>query len=146
MTNLLFVCHGNRERSAAAELIALARYPEFAVYSSGVAGTSGHITSRKMRQALAEAGYSTVSMRSRAITAAQIDWADRVFYMDRGNERRLQAAFGDIAHSERLSNYVQGENRIANPGWCKDMSMHRRIVSMIEEALQRLSVEYQAVA
>jgi protein-tyrosine-phosphatase len=136
---LLFVCHGNKERSAAAELIARARYPQFEVQSSGVAARTGSITSRKMRQALAEAGYPAVSMRSQPTTQAQIDWADLVLYMDSGNQRRLQDRFGDIPHAQRLSDYVEGAKSIPNPGWCKDMRQHRKIVLQIEEALARLA-------
>lgn len=138
---ILFVCHGNRERSAAAELIAKAKYPQFEVDSSGVAAKPGRITSLKMRKALSEAGYTNISMRSKPITQEQIDWADRVFYMDKGNERRLKEAFGDIAHAQRLSDYVEGEKSIPNPGWCKDMTLHKRIVEMVEEALFRLAAE-----
>jgi protein-tyrosine-phosphatase len=141
---ILFVCHGNRKRDAAAELIARAKYPQFEVDSSGVAAKPGRITSLKMRQALSEAGYTNISMRSKMITAEQVAWADRVFYMDKGNERRFKDAFGNQAHAQRLSDYVEGENSIPNPGWCKDMTLHKRIVSMVEEALARLAVEHAA--
>ena len=142
---VLFVCHGNIERSASAEIIAQKHYPHWQVLSCGVKATPGRITGKKMRTALTERGHPTTGIRSTQITQEMIDWADRVFYMDGGNERRLKEQFGEVEHAQRLSDYVDGANTVPNPGRCKDLTMHLRIVDMIEEALPKIAAEEQPV-
>jgi protein-tyrosine-phosphatase len=138
---VLFVCHGNIERSASAEIIARRLYPHWEVKSCGVAAKNGRITGKKMRTALAEREYATQGIRSTMITQEQVDWADRIFYMDGGNERRFIAQFGTVAKAQRLSDYVEGAKTVPNPGRCKDLTMHLRIVDMIVEALPKIEQE-----
>jgi len=139
---VLFVCHGNIERSASAEIIARVMYPDWEVKSCGVAALNGRITGKKMRTALAERGYATQGIRSTMITQQMVDWADRIFYMDKGNQRRFEAQFGTVPKAQRLSDYVDGANSVPNPGRCKDLTMHLRIVDMIVEALPKIEEEY----
>lgn len=154
----LFVCHGNTERSAAAEIIARARYSDaFDVRSSGVRGKTGSITGRRMRTALSEAGYDLElaeghphknAIRSKPTTKEQLRWADRVFYMDDGNCERLQDQFGDMElftdppKAQALSDYVDGIERIRNPGFGQPPTVYLQIVRWIEEALKNLAKEY----
>tara|TARA_R110002074_G_scaffold264351_2_gene436387 strand:+ start:156 stop:608 length:453 start_codon:yes stop_codon:yes gene_type:complete len=142
----LFVCHGNIERSASAEIIAKQLYPHWNTRSCGVAATPGRITGKKMRTALAEKGFLPTAnkehgIRSSQITQDDVNWADRVFYMDGGNERRLFAQFGKVSHAQRLSDYVDGANTVPNPGRCNDLSQHLRIVDMIVEAFPKINQE-----
>lgn len=138
---VLFVCHGNIERSASAEIIAHRMFPNWEVKSCGVAAKNGRITGKKMRTALAHRGYATTGIRSLMITQQMVDWADRIFYMDGGNERRFVEQFGVVAKAQRLSDYVEGANTVPNPGRCKDLTMHLRIADMIVEALPKINAE-----
>lgn len=138
---VLFVCHGNIERSASAEIIAQRMFPQWEVKSCGVAAKDGRITGKKMRTALAQLGYATTGIRSSMITQQMVDWADRIFYMDGGNERRFAAQFGTVPKAQRLSDYVEGAKSVPNPGRCTDLTMHLRIVTMIEEALPKINME-----
>lgn len=140
---VLFVCHGNIERSASAEIIAKQMYPNWKVRSCGVKTKNGRITGKKMRTALAEHGYlpsadKAHGIRSSMITQEMVDWADKIFYMDRGNERRLEEKFGKIPTAQRLSDYVDGADRIPNPGFGSDDSAYTNIVNMIVEALPKV--------
>lgn len=139
--NTLFVCHGNLERSAAAEILARRLYPDWPVASCGVAATPGRITAKKMRIALSQRGYPTQGIRSTLISQQQVDWADRIFIMDGGNERRFKAQFHSLDRVQRLSDYVNHANTVPNPGRCPDLTLHLRIVDMILEALPRINQE-----
>jgi protein-tyrosine-phosphatase len=138
---VLFVCHGNIERSACAEIVARELYPNWEVKSCGVAGRQGHITGKKMRTALAQKGFPSEGIRGTPISQELVDWADRIFYMDGGNQRRLEDQFGRLPHAQRLSDYVPGARSVPNPGRCPDLSMHLRIVDMCLEAFASIEQE-----
>lgn len=142
---VLFVCHGNIERSASAEILARQLYPSWQVRSCGVKAKTGHITGKKMRTALAQRGYPTEGIRSTQITPEMVAWADRIFYMDGGNERRFQAEFGVLDKAQRLSDYVEGARTVPNPGRCPDLTLHLKIVDMILEALPKIDQEINQV-
>lgn len=143
---VLFVCHGNVERSASAEILTKRLYPHWEVKSCGMSDRSGRITGKKMRTALAERGYATEGIRSSAITQELVDWADRIFYMDGGNERRFRARFGEMPKAQRLSDYCADAKTVPNPGWCKDLTLHLKIVDLILEALSNIEQERVTVA
>ena len=54
---VLFVCHGNVNRSAAAEIIAKKDYPQLEVKSCGLKTKDGKITAKKMRDVSTSEGY-----------------------------------------------------------------------------------------
>ena len=56
---VLFLCHGNVNRSAAAEIILKQDYPHIEVKSAGLKTTDGRITAKKMRDVLNAVGYKT---------------------------------------------------------------------------------------
>lgn len=143
---VLFVCHGNIERSASAEILTKRLYPHWEVKSCGVCDHDGRITSKKMRIALAERGYATEGIRSSKITQELVDWADRIFYMDGGNERRFVTRFGEMSKAQRLSDYCVGAKTVPNPAWCKDLTLHLKIVDLILEALSNIEQERLTVA
>ena len=84
---VLFVCHGNVNRSAAAEIIARQDYPDHEYKSCGLKTKDGKIIAKKMREVLKEQVYDEET-RSTAINQDQVDWADVIFYMDNANEKR----------------------------------------------------------
>jgi protein-tyrosine-phosphatase len=89
---VLFICHGNVNRSAAAELIARQKYPRVRFISAGVkADAGGELTSSKMRAALIRASYPGVPLRSTACSQKLINSADVVVYMDQPNLEKLRA-------------------------------------------------------
>ena len=134
--NVLWLCHGNVNRSAAGHVIMKQKYPQFNVKSAGLKTKDGKITAKKMRDTLTERGYPTEGIRSSVCTQELMDWADVVFYMDNGNEKRLNEQFGLPSKCVRLSNFLSGINKIPDPAFAKGTEMHHQVITMIEKALE----------
>ena len=132
---VLFVCHGNINRSAAGEIILRKMMPDWSVKSAGVKTSNGKITAKKMRNALRLKGYDEI-IRSTAINKVLVDWADIIFYMDESNKKRLIQQFGkEIIHkSEKISKYL-GLDKIPDPHFAKDDALHFEVINMLETAL-----------
>lgn len=135
---ILFVCHGNVNRSAAAEIIAKQDYPHLDVRSCGLKTTNGKITAKKMRDTLTEEGYPTNGIRSSVATQELVDWADKIFYMDDANKKRFLEQFPESDEkAEKLSNYIQGVNKIPDPAFAKGTEMHHEVIKLIKLALNK---------
>lgn len=132
---VLFVCHGNVNRSAAAEIIAKKDFPQIEVKSCGLKTTNGKITAKKMRDVLVDEGYPTEGIRSTVISKELVDWADYIFYMDDANEKRFIEQFGELSHATKLSNQISGVNKIPDPAFAEGTDMHHQVVKLIKQAL-----------
>ena len=132
---VLFVCHGNVNRSAAAEIIAKQDYPQLEVKSCGLKTTNGKITAKKMRDVLVDEGYPTEGIRSTVITKELVEWADYIFYMDDANEKRFIEQFGEVKNASKLSNQISGVNKIPDPAFAEGTDMHHQVVKLIKQAL-----------
>jgi protein-tyrosine-phosphatase len=137
---VLFVCHGNVNRSAAAEIIAKQDYPQLQVKSCGLKTTNGKITAKKMRDVLAEEGYQTEGIRSTVITKELVDWADYIFYMDDANEKRFIEQFGEMNKAQKLSNLVAGCKKIPDPAFAEGTEMHKQVINLIKSALSKWTI------
>ncbi len=134
---VLFVCHGNVNRSAAAEIIAKQDYPELEVKSCGLKTKDGKITAKKMRDVLNEEGYKTEGIRSTVISQELVDWADQIFYMDDANEKRFVEQFGEMSKAEKLSNQIAGIKKIPDPAFAEGTQMHKEVTRLIRLALDK---------
>ncbi len=134
---VLFVCHGNVNRSAAAEIIAKQDYPDWEVKSCGLKTKDGKITAKKMRDVLNDAGYKTEGIRSTVITQELVDWADQIFYMDDANEKRFVEQFGEMAKAQKLSNLIPGVKKIPDPAFAEGTDEHRNVILLIHKALKK---------
>lgn len=138
---VLFVCHGNINRSAAGEIILKQMKPEWEVKSAALKDTKGgEITSKKMREALKEKGYQTEGIRSTPISQGLVDWADVIFYMDNSNEKKLEEKFGQqiFSKAKRLSNYI-GIPKIPDPNFSKTNELHKQVIDMVHAAITRFT-------
>lgn len=138
---VLFVCHGNVNRSAAAEVIAKQDYPFLEVKSCGLKTTDGKIISKKMRESLEKIGYNNLEVRSTVITRDLVDWADQIFYMDDANEKRFIEKFGQMDKAQKLSNLIPGVKKIPDPAYCKGTEVHEEVINLIKEALSRWIID-----
>ncbi len=132
---VLFVCHGNVNRSAAAEIIAKKDFPQIEVKSCGLKTTNGKITAKKMRDVLVAEGYPNEGIRSTVITKELVDWADYIFFMDDANGKRFAEQFGEMSHATKLSNQISGVNKIPDPAFAEGTEMHHEVVRLIKLAL-----------
>ena len=134
---VLFVCHGNVNRSAAAEIIARQDYPDHEYKSCGLKTKDGKIIAKKMREVLKEQGYNEET-RSTAINQDQVDWADVIFYMDNANEKRFVDQFGSMDKAMKLSNYIPGVDKIPDPAFARpEEGLHERVVQLIKLSLDK---------
>ncbi len=90
MKTVIFLCHGNICRSAAAEFVFKklvkeeGRESEFHIYSRGVSNEEyGNDTYPPMKRALDRAGIPYERHFAQRITAEEYAEADYIFYMDR---------------------------------------------------------------
>ena len=132
--NVLFVCHGNVNRSAAAEIIAKQDYPQLNIKSCGLKTKDGKITAKKMRERLVAAGYPNEGIRSTVIDQNLVNWADQIFYMDDANEKRFIEQFGEMNKACKLSNYA-GVRKIPDPAFAEGTDMHDQVIVLIKTAL-----------
>jgi len=132
---VLFVCHGNINRSPAAEIIAKQLYPHWSVKSCGLKTWPGRITAKKMRDTLNARGFVTEGIRSTPITPELVQWADKIFYMDGGNEKRFLAKFGKLDKAQRLSDHVPGAKKIPDPTWGEGYVVHNSVIDLVTSAL-----------
>ena len=138
---VLFVCHGNVNRSAAAEIIARQDYPGHEYKSCGLKTKDGKIIAKKMREVLKEQGYDEET-RSTAINQDQVDWADVIFYMDNANEKRFVNQFGSMDKAMKLSNYIPGVDKIPDPAFARpEEGLHERVVQLIKLSLDKWTSE-----
>jgi len=134
---VLFLCHGNINRSPAGHIMLQAMEPHWDIRSAALKGKDGVRTTKKMRTALRSRGLDGLGIRSTAVRQDLIDWADVIFYMDNGNERRLREQFGDevFGKSVRVSDLI-GETRIPDPNYSKGTKDHKRVVDQIRSAMR----------
>jgi protein-tyrosine phosphatase len=136
---VLFVCHGNINRSAAGEIILKKMKPDWEVKSAALKDTKGgEITAKKMRTALDEMGYDGTGIRSTPVNVDLINWADVVFYMDDSNETKLRDKFGEevFRKSIRMSKLI-GIPKIPDPNFAKGNELHKKVITMLELALTK---------
>ncbi len=136
---VLFVCHGNINRSAAGEIILKVKKPDWEIKSAALKDTKGgELTAKKMRGVLEAAGYSGEGIRSTAISQELVDWADVIFYMDDSNEKKLEDKFGlDVfKKSVRIGSLI-GVPKIPDPGFAKGTEMHTEVVKLLELAIDQ---------
>jgi len=136
---VLFVCHGNINRSAAGEIILKKMKPDWEVKSAALKNTKGgEITAKKMREALTELGYDGTGIRSTPVSQELIDWADIIWYMDDSNQTKLREKFGEhvFTKAHRISVMI-GIPKIPDPNFAKGNELHKQVIRMLEAALEK---------
>lgn len=140
--NILVLCHGNINRSAACAEILRKKIPT--VKSAGFVGP-GKRAAKKMRDAMAGRGVDLSEHRSQLVTRELVEWADEIIYMDGGNRKRFMDKFPDMEDKlECLGRHSEPQlNRIPDPGFmAKDSKDFRNTVRLIYESSVNLLTYY----
>ena len=120
MYMILFVCHGNICRSPMGEFVLkdlaakAGRSHEFEIASAAVSREEiGNPVYPPARRELQKHGITCHGHAARQITRRDLDYYDRIYYMDSSNARYLRRLFGeDAAKCQPLLNHD-----VADP-WC----------------------------
>lgn len=136
---ILFLCHGNINRSAAGEVILKYLQPDWNVKSAALKDTKGgEITTLKMRTALAERGFPTDGIRSTPVSQELVDWADVIFYMDKPNEEKLIAKFGEqVLDKSILLSQLVNIPKVPDPAFAKGTELHLHVIDIIRASLEK---------
>ncbi len=104
MIKILFVCHGNICRSPMGEFVLkelvrrAGREAEFEIASAAVSREElGHPVYPPARRELARHGIRCDGHAAHQITRQELEYYDRIYYMDSSNARYLRRLFGDGA-------------------------------------------------
>ena len=104
MVKILFVCHGNICRSPMGEYILkdlaakAGRSGEFEIASAAVSREElGNPVYPPARRELAKHGIRCDGHAAHQITRRELEYYDRIYYMDGSNARYLRRLFGDDA-------------------------------------------------
>jgi protein-tyrosine phosphatase len=134
--NILFICTGNINRSAAAEIILKQLTDRCDVQSAAVTTTNnGRKTTKRMMQALEHYGFKSEPVKSNQITKEQFDWADIIFYMQPSHLKSLSSLFPlkDLSKAKPLVQYSTDKlKKIEDPHFT---GKHELVVNQIHQCL-----------
>jgi protein-tyrosine-phosphatase len=144
---LLFVCSGNLCRSTMAMYLARDRAERrdlrIEVDSAGTLGLVGRPPPRPVLAVMREVDILVDDHRSKGVSPALLEWADRVLVMTTEHAVTLRERFPDIAdHVELLGPYGGQAPEIADPmGRWKPFhrKVRRQIEGCVDGLLERLS-------
>jgi protein-tyrosine-phosphatase len=145
--HLLFICYGNINRSAVAQVIAEAHLPKtVTVQSAGFHPEAGRPADPTMVAIARERGYDLSSVRSRVLDETMLNQADVVFVME-------------IEHLQRIKDgFPRGMNKIFLLGggchrqfrqieipdpYGRDKNSYLNSFKMILESIQKLAVSIE---
>ena len=121
MIKVLFVCHGNICRSPMAEFIMkdlvckAGRAHDFEIASAAVSCEElGNPIYPPARRELERHGVAYDHRRARMVTEAELQYYDRIYYMDTRNARYLRNLFG--SKSEKCRPLLKKD--VADPYYC----------------------------
>lgn len=142
--NLIFCCTGNINRSPAAEIIfnRVNRNESDVAISAAVSGKNeGRLTNKRTREALERSGYKYQEIRSKPLTAGNIEWADLIFYMQEIHRTKLIKKFGENLNCKLLPLFQwssAGVNKIPDPHFEKEDKAFDSMIILIENCVNNM--------
>ncbi|ODU10887.1 MAG: hypothetical protein ABS84_02725 [Rubrivivax sp. SCN 71-131] len=136
---VLFVCHGNINRSALAQAYAEQRHPgRWHCLSAGFHPQAGRPADARMADIAREHGVEMQALRSATLTAALLRQAEVVLVMEQAHAERLQAAHPEAASKVFLlgaaAAKTPAEVEIDDP-YARPEAVYRRIFERVARAV-----------
>ena len=124
---VIFVCTGNLNRSAAAEVVA--EVYGLDATSAGVSATPGRVMAKRMRDTLIERGYDPTRHRTRRWESPEPDDALVIGFQP----SHLRA----IPYARSLIEFIPGATmtKVPDPHFDSTGRLHRLVLDLIEEAM-----------
>ena len=149
--NILFVCTGNSCRSVMAEGLLkkmVEGRDDFLIGSAGVGTGDGYRASDETLRVLSRHGIDMSAHKSRAITAAMVRTADRIFVMENMHKAAILAEWPEVSEKTHLlTEYsrhakVRG-NEIDIPDPIRMSSdFYKNVFDVIRECVEHIAEEF----
>lgn len=141
-SNILFVCYGNINRSAAAHMYAEKVCGDrFRITSAGFHDVEGRPADPTMTDVASSYGISMLDSRSLKLTASMVSDADLIFVMELAHERRLVDEHPDASGRVLLlggaTAQAPNDCEIADP-YGKDRSTYRKVLEQVMRSVDRI--------
>jgi protein-tyrosine-phosphatase len=145
--DVIFVCHGNVNRSRVAEELFRKLRPDLRIdsFAVGCKSVGGKLMTKKMRSLLDSENIPyNINSRSKVLTKNVIENTSHIFVMDDNNIKHFKIRFGDFGLNKlsKLSNLI-GEKSIKDPGFSKGIDDFITAYLKIEQCCKILAIEYE---
>jgi protein-tyrosine phosphatase len=135
MRNILFVCTGNINRSAAAEIMFNSIFKNIAVSRScAINEKAGVPMSKKMAKVLVDNGFLSTDRRSVAISNDLLDWADIIIAFQPSHLTNIASrGYSSI----NIVDFIPGnkQKKVPDPHFDSSGDTHKVVYSMIAASL-----------
>jgi len=140
--DVIFVCHGNVNRSKMAEFYFKKIHPNLKVdsFAAGVKSRAGVLITKKTRTILDENEIQfDRTTRSKLLTPEIVRNSKRVFIMDSNNKEHYIRKYGSegVEKLELLPEVIDLA-RIKDPGFSKGMAKYYEVFEQIKESCDRI--------
>lgn len=152
--NILFLCTGNKNRSAAAEYMAkkLLENTNHGIDSAGTKFKCSGQNSpmgKKTREALKsyDLNIGVKDHRSKYVTKELIEWSDKILYMIPGHKKDMIRDFPESSEKlVSLASFSGGKyNHIDDPAWTNGIEIAHVVLDQINECLNTMIKEWQLI-
>ena len=149
--NLLMMCTGNMNRSAAAHYL-MARKLKDTTHKVDSAGTSKKASlspkpmAKKTREAMKQwqFEFGVKDHRSKSLTKELVDWADKIIYMVPGHYKDIVAEFPEAKDKlVSCASFSKGKyDHIEDPAWTKGIEIAITVIKQIDECTDNMIVDW----
>ena len=143
--DVIFICHGNVNRSRIAEDILRKLRPDLKIDSVavGVKSKGGKLFTKKMREIANNHNIPyDINKRSKEIILEDIILTPNVFIMDENNRKHFIDRFGDEYSSKlKLLGDLNGFGKIPDPGFAKGVEKHLSAFNVIKDCCEILATK-----
>lgn len=134
---VLYVCTGNINRSAAAETITRSKRPRWRVRSAATNLKGDQRMTRRMREALATAGYDGSRHRSSPLSQELCQWADLIVGFQPSHIRAVETLGYQCRSILDWSN-KQDWTKVPDPHFDSTGRLHLEVVTFLIPTLDHL--------